>query len=69
GLTVVSGVDSLGPIIDGVIENNEKAAADFLAGKEASLKFLMGQVMKATRGQADAAQATEMIREKLAGRQ
>ena len=34
-----------------------------------ALKFLMGQVMKATRGQADAAQATEMIRGKLATRQ
>ena len=69
GLTVVSGADSLGPIVDEVIGNNEKAVVDFLAGKEASLKFLMGQVMKATRGQADARQATEMIREKLADRQ
>ncbi len=69
GLAVVSGANSLGPIVDEVIENNEKAVVDFLAGKEASLKFLMGQVMKATRGQADAMQATEMIREKLAGRE
>ena len=69
GLGMVSGADSLGPVVDEVIENNEKAVVDFLAGKEASLKFLMGQVMKATRGQADAAQATEMIREKLATRQ
>ena len=68
GLAVVSGTDSLGPIVDEVIANNEKAVADFLAGTEASLKFLMGQVMKATRGQADARQATEMIREKLASR-
>ena len=68
GLGMVSGADSLGPVVDKVIENNEKAVVDFLAGKEASLKFLMGQVMKATRGQADAAQATEMIREKLATR-
>jgi aspartyl-tRNA(Asn)/glutamyl-tRNA(Gln) amidotransferase subunit B len=68
GLAVVSGADSLGPIVDEVIGNNEKAVVDFLAGKEASLKFLMGQVMKATRGQADAKQATEMIREKLSAR-
>jgi aspartyl-tRNA(Asn)/glutamyl-tRNA(Gln) amidotransferase subunit B len=68
GLGMVSGADSLGPVVDEVIENNEKAVVDFLAGKEASLKFLMGQVMKATRGQADAAQANEMIREKLATR-
>ncbi len=66
GLGVVSGADSLGPIIDEVIANNEKAVADYLGGKEVALKSLMGQVMKATRGQADPVQATEIIKEKLA---
>ncbi len=68
GLGVVSGADSLGPIVDEVIANNEKAVADYLGGKEVALKSLMGQVMKATRGQADPVQATEMIKEKLANR-
>jgi len=65
GLGMVSGDDALGPVVDEVIANNEKAVADYLDGKEASLKYLMGQVMQATRGQADAQQATEMIKEKL----
>jgi aspartyl-tRNA(Asn)/glutamyl-tRNA(Gln) amidotransferase subunit B len=68
GLGVVSGDDSLGPIVDEVIANNEKAVNDYLGGKEVALKSLMGQVMKATRGQADPVQATEMIKEKLANR-
>lgn len=68
GLGMVSGTDSLGPIVDEVIANNEKAVADYLGGKEVALKSLMGQVMKATRGQADPVQATEMIKEKLAGK-
>jgi aspartyl-tRNA(Asn)/glutamyl-tRNA(Gln) amidotransferase subunit B len=68
GLGVVSGTDSLGPIVDEVIANNDKAVADYLGGKEVALKSLMGQVMKATRGQADPVQATEMIKEKLAAR-
>ena len=68
GLSVVSGADSLGPIIDEVIANNEKAVNDYLGGKEVALKSLMGQVMKATRGQADPVQATDMIKEKLAAR-
>ena len=66
GLGIVSGADSLGPIVDEVIANNEKAVADYLGGKEVALKSLMGQVMKATRGQADPVQATEIIKEKLA---
>jgi aspartyl-tRNA(Asn)/glutamyl-tRNA(Gln) amidotransferase subunit B len=68
GLSVVSGADSLGPIVDEVIANNEKAVNDYLGGKEVALKSLMGQVMKATRGQADPVQATEIIKEKLADR-
>ena len=68
GLSVVSGADSLGPIVDEVIANNEKAVNDYLSGKEVALKSLMGQVMKATRGQADPVQATEMIKEKLSAR-
>ncbi|HCI85768.1 MAG TPA: Asp-tRNA(Asn)/Glu-tRNA(Gln) amidotransferase GatCAB subunit B [Dehalococcoidia bacterium] len=65
GLGVVSGADALGPIVDEVIANNKKAVDDYLGGKEVALKSLMGQVMKATRGQADPMQATEMIKEKL----
>jgi aspartyl-tRNA(Asn)/glutamyl-tRNA(Gln) amidotransferase subunit B len=68
GLGVVSGADSLGPIVDEVIAKNEKAVVDYLGGKEVALKSLMGQVMKATHGQADPVQATEMIKEKLATR-
>ena len=68
GLGVVSGANALGPIVDEVIANNEKAVNDYLGGKEVALKSLMGQVMKATRGQADPMQATEMIKEKLASR-
>ena len=68
GLGVVSGTDSLGPIVDEVIANNEKAVNDYLGGKEVALKSLMGQVMKATRGQADPVQATDIIKEKLANR-
>jgi aspartyl-tRNA(Asn)/glutamyl-tRNA(Gln) amidotransferase subunit B len=68
GLGVVSGADTLGPIVDTVIAENEKAVTDYLGGKEVALKSLMGQVMKATRGQADPVQATELIKQKLAAR-
>jgi Asp-tRNA(Asn)/Glu-tRNA(Gln) amidotransferase B subunit len=39
--------------------------ADFKAGKEATLKFLVGQVMKATQGKVKAPVAEEMLRRKL----
>ena len=44
---------------------NEGAVADYRAGKTQAVGFLVGQVMKATRGQADAAVVQALIRERL----
>lgn len=41
---------------------NPKAVADFLAGKDAALKALLGYVMRATRGKANAADVEEKIK-------
>lgn len=48
-----------------VIKENEAAVADYRGGKEQSLNFLVGQVMKKTRGRADAREAREMVLESL----
>ena len=65
GFEVISGSDSLSPIIDEIIEKNKQAVNDYKNGKEASLKFLIGQVMKATKGQANASEASQLIISKL----
>lgn len=44
------------------IDANPKAAADFLAGKEVALKAILGYVMKATRGKANATEVEETIK-------
>ena len=44
-----------------VIFENEDAIKDYLDGKEQSLNFLVGQVMKKTRGRADAKDVREII--------
>ncbi len=48
-----------------VIEANPQPVADFKAGKEQALKFLVGQVMKATRGRANPKLVNELLKEKL----
>ena len=48
-----------------VINSNKKAVADYKAGKEQALKFLVGQVMKATRGRANPKLASELLMKKL----
>ena len=64
-LRKVDDSESLLPVIDAVIDENPKAVDDYLSGKETAIKFLLGQVMKATRGAADANTATQLITERL----
>jgi aspartyl-tRNA(Asn)/glutamyl-tRNA(Gln) amidotransferase subunit B len=54
GLAQISGADELAEIVRNVVATNEKAVADYRAGKETSIGFLIGQVMKETRGRANA---------------
>jgi aspartyl-tRNA(Asn)/glutamyl-tRNA(Gln) amidotransferase subunit B len=68
GLRQISDADSLGRVVDEVIAANPDAVADVRAGKGQAIGFLVGQVMKATRGQANAAVAQAAIRERLGER-
>ncbi|MBN2238260.1 MAG: Asp-tRNA(Asn)/Glu-tRNA(Gln) amidotransferase subunit GatB [Dehalococcoidales bacterium] len=47
------------------IAANEQAVADYKAGKEAAVKFLVGQVMKVTRGRANPQLVNELMKKKL----
>jgi aspartyl-tRNA(Asn)/glutamyl-tRNA(Gln) amidotransferase subunit B len=66
GLRQISEAGALGAIVDQVLSANPAAVADVRAGKAQAIGFLVGQVMKATRGQANAAVAQAAIRERLA---
>ena len=66
GLAVVSDTGALSAAVDDVIAKNPDVAAKIRDGKVAAAGALIGQVMKAMRGQADAAKVRELILEKLA---
>ena len=53
GLTQVSDAGELEAIVQTVLDDNPQAAADLLSGKKQAQGFLMGQVMRATKGQAN----------------
>lgn len=59
----LSGVDdgALKAACEAAVTANPGAAADYRGGKEKALKALIGAVMKATKGRADAAKAEEML--------
>ena len=65
GLAQISDADTLGPVVDQVLAANPDAVADVRAGKPQAIGFLVGQVMKATRGQANAGVVQAAIRERL----
>ena len=65
GLGMVSDSSSLEPVIDKVIGSNSSAVNDYMGGKETAVRFLMGQVMKETKGQADPPVVLQMLGEKL----
>jgi aspartyl-tRNA(Asn)/glutamyl-tRNA(Gln) amidotransferase subunit B len=65
GLRQISDTGALGAIVDQVIAQNPKQVEQYKSGKSQVLGFLVGQVMKASRGQANPAAVNELLRGKL----
>ena len=65
GLTQISDASALEGVVQEVIAANPKAVQDFKGGKEQSMKFLVGQVMRATKGRGDPKLLDKMLREAL----
>ena len=65
GLKQISDTGALEKIIADVIANNPKQVEQYQGGKTSVMNFLVGQAMKATRGQANVAAVTELFKAKL----
>ena len=65
GLRQISDASALAPIVDQVLAANPKSVEEFKAGKEKAFNALIGQVMKASKGKANPAQVTELLRSRL----
>ena len=65
GLKQMSDTSALEALVDEVLAANEKSVAEFRAGKDKAFNALVGQVMKASKGKANPAQAGELLRRKL----
>ena len=65
GLVQISAPDELSGVIAQIIAQNPKAVADYQAGKETAVKFLMGQVMRETRGRAKPDLVQQLLKEQL----
>jgi len=67
GLKQISDTGALEAIVDEVLAANAKSVEQYRAGKEAAINALIGQTMKASKGKANPAQVTELLKKKLAG--
>jgi aspartyl-tRNA(Asn)/glutamyl-tRNA(Gln) amidotransferase subunit B len=65
GLAQISDESALGAIVDRVIADNPGPVEQFRGGKEGVIGFLVGQVMKASKGAANPQEAQRLLRERL----
>ena len=65
GLAQTSDTGAIEKFVDEVLATNEKAVADYKAGKTNIMGFLTGQVMKQSRGKANPALVQELLQKKL----
>jgi len=65
GLKQISDTGALEKIIDDVLAANAKSVEEYKAGKEKAFNALIGQAMKASKGKANPAQLTDLLKQKL----
>ena len=65
GYTQISDSSAVEPSVREALDANPRAVADYLSGKESAAKFLVGQVMKLTRGQAKPDVVNKLVSEAL----
>ena len=65
GYTQISDSSAVKTVVADAIAANPKAVADYLGGKDTATRFLIGQVMKITRGQANPELVNQLVREGL----
>ena len=67
-LSQISDTGEIREVVKRVIADNAGAVADYASGKQQALTFIVGQVMKATKGRANPGAVGEIVREELGGK-
>ncbi|MDT2831518.1 Asp-tRNA(Asn)/Glu-tRNA(Gln) amidotransferase subunit GatB [Vagococcus carniphilus] len=68
GLVQLSDPAQLLPVINDILDNNEQSIEDFKNGKGRAVGFLVGQIMKATKGKANPGVVNKLLNEELSKR-
>ena len=65
GLVQITDENALKEIVEKVVENNPKSVEDYKAGRDKAIGFLVGQIMKETKGKANPGIVNKMLIEIL----
>ena len=65
GWIQISDEGAIKEVVEKILQNNPQSVADYKAGKDKALGFLVGQAMKETKGKANPQMLNEMFRENL----
>ena len=65
GITNITDNSIIESIVDKIIEDNMESVEDYKNGHDRSIKYLMGQIMKETKGQAEPRITMQLLKEKL----
>lgn len=65
GLRVVSDEGALRRVVEEILEKNPQSVADYKAGKQKAMGFVVGQTMRAMKGKADPTVVNELVKELL----
>ena len=65
GLEQISDLSQLKEIVTKVLNENEKSVNDYLSGQDRAFKYLMGQIMKETKGNANPSLVNQMLTQEL----
>ena len=65
GIKNINDTSLLVEIIKNIIKNNPESVKDYKQGRDRAIKYLMGQVMKETRGSANPSLANQLLQEEL----
>jgi aspartyl-tRNA(Asn)/glutamyl-tRNA(Gln) amidotransferase subunit B len=68
GLVQISDEGELGKIVAGIMDNNPQSIEDYKNGKDKAIGFLVGQVMKETKGKANPQMVNKLIMDEMAKR-
>ena len=65
GLVQITASEEIAAAVERALKDHAKAADDYRGGKQEALKFLVGQVMRETRGRANPETVNQLLKEKL----